>query len=203
MQTRCLEKLSQIEAALRTYNPSSLLEPGNGREIIASLTQAILKGRVQAYQPSDKNFIYLDFQCWIELGMEVRRVELISFLIPPMPQAMRSPLTTSFTSTELPHSGRDERLAICDRVQPVVAYFGSFTPAVATTQFLQLIGVGQSATGRFHWRDGGTVSSRPQSRRYEASMLAVRREAFILPAGWSVNWALRVDGETLAILDRY
>lgn len=198
-----VEKLSQIEAALRTYNPSSLLEPGNGREIIASLTQAILKGRVQAYKPSDNNFIYLDFQCWIELGKEVRRVELISFLIPPMPQAMRSPLTTSFTSTELPHSGRDERLAICDRVQPVVAHFGSFTPAVATPQFLQLIGVGQSATGRFHWRDGGTVSSRPQSRRYEASMLAVRREAFILPAGWSVNWALRVDGETLAILDRY
>ncbi len=199
----CEERIFQIEAALRTYNPASLIGPANGRELIENLTHAVLNGREESYLPSDNNLVYLDLQCVMEWERNIVQVELLSRLVPPMPQAMRPPFEKSFKSIESPHSGHDPRLAVCGRVHPVITYFGSLTPAVPTPQFLQLLGVSSSATVRYHWRDGASVQTRSAGRRFEASMLAVRRAAFALPPGWRMSWALCVNGEIVTTLDRY
>lgn len=196
--------LFKIDAVLRTYNPNPLTETPNGRLIMSDLVESILAGTERNYRPSDKQLVYLDFQCCIELNRNVVHVELVSQLVPPgyHPKA-RQPTESTFSSTEIPHLGRGDQLIVCGRVKPVVAYFGALTPAIATPQFLQLLGTSSSATVRSHWRDGRTVKSQASSRRYEASLLAIEREAFNLPPGWNILWTLRVDGEIRTVLNNY
>ena len=198
-----VECIFQVEAALRSYNPASLTEPTNGRQLIENLTQAVFSANPQTYRPSDKDWVYLDFKFVTEFKHHSIQVELVSRLIPSMPQAMRPPFDRSFTSVEMPHAGHDARLAVCGRVHPVMTHFGTLTPAVPTPQFLQLLGVGSSATVRYHWRDGIVSGSTSGGRQHEASLLAVRRGAFALPPGWRIGWALRVNNDIVATLDRY
>lgn len=92
-------------------------------------------------------------------------------------------------------------MAICVRARPTVAYFASRTPAVPTRKFLQLIGASESATVRYHWRDGSSVVGGGASRCHEAAMLAIHEGALTLPRGWDIGWELRLNGETLAVLN--
>ena len=196
-------KLRRAEALLRTYNPESLLEPENGRNLLASLVACVESGRERNYLPSYEGLVFLDFQCLLEIGRRTVQVELTSHLAPPgQPQPVR-PTPPTFKATELPHPGPDEPIAVCGRVLPTVAYFGSITPAIPTPRFLQLVGAQASSTVRYHWRDGSTLTGSASSRRHECTLLAIEREALALPEGWQMRWILRVNGEPRAILHKF
>ncbi|WP_425252129.1 AVAST type 1 anti-phage system protease Avs1b [Janthinobacterium sp. NFX145] len=196
-------KLRRAEASLRAYNPESLLEPENGRNLLASLVECVESGRERNYLPSYEGLVFLDFQCLLEIGCRTVQVELTSHLAPPgQPQPVRLTPPT-FKATELPHPGPDEPFAVCGRVLPTIAYFGSITPAIPTPRFLQLVGTQASSTVRYHWRDGSTLTGSASSRRHECALLAIEREAFALPEGWQMRWILRVNGEPRVILDKF
>ncbi|MNV70721.1 hypothetical protein D3C71_1637010 [compost metagenome] len=108
-----------------------------------------------------------------------------------------------FRSTEVPQPGGGDQATVCGRVFPVPAYFGSLTPAVPTPQFLSLMGAGAGAVLRYHWRDCSSDHSRVGGRRYEHSVLAIKRASFTLPPGWQMVWSVRVNGEHLTTLNRY
>lgn len=195
-----VDQLSKIEAILRSYNPSPLVEPTDGKQLIADLIHSILTGRESSYIPRNKEYVYLDVQCFLELNGEVAQVDLTSNLIHPGLPDSGGSLNETFFSTELPHPGPSDRIAVCGRVKAKFAHFGLLTPAIVTPQFLSLIRVPNSMTCGFHWRDGRTVKTPGVSRRHEVSMLVMKREAFNLPAGWGMRWILRINGQPRAVI---
>lgn len=198
-----IDQLSKVEAVLRTYNPDSLVEPTDGRRLIADLTRSILTGEESSYIPANEELVYLDAQCFLELKGKVIKVDLTSHLIPPRQRDDPVGLNETFWSTELPHPGANDHMVVCGRVKAKLAHFGMLTPAIATPRFLDLIRASRSMTCRYHWRDGSTVRTPGVSRRHEASMLAIRREALILPFGWRMQWMLRINGQLRAVINNH
>lgn len=196
-------KLRNAEASLRAYNPESLLEPESGRDLLASLVVCLNSGRERNYRPSHGDLVFLDLQCFLEMERRIVHVELTSHLIAPgqsQPAPRRPP---TFKATELPQPGPDEPIAVCGRVRPTIAYFGSISPAIPTPQFLHLLGTQASNTVRYHWRDGSTVTNLASGRRYETALLAIERDALSLPRGWKMLWVLRINGEARVVLNNF
>lgn len=196
-------KLRGAEASLRTYNPESLLEPENGRALLVGLVACVENGRERNYRPSHGNLVFLDLQCFLEIGGRLVHVELTSHLVPPGQLQPVPPTPPTFKATELPRPGPDEPIAVCGRAKPTIAYFASIGPAIPTPRFLQLVETNTSNFVRYHWRDGGTVTSLGSGRRCETALLAIQRDAFSLPSGWQMRWALRINGEARAVLSNF
>jgi len=196
-------KLKRVEATLRAYNPESLLEPENGRELLASLVACLESGNERNFRPSHEDLAFLDLQCFLEIGQRVAHVELKSHLVPPGQQPPLPPTQPTFKATELPNPGPSEPITTCGRVMPTIAYFGSVSPAIPTPRFLDLVRARKSNTVRYHWRDGITVKGVASSRRYEVALLAIERDALVLPNGWQILWTLKVNGETRAVLNTF
>lgn len=197
-----IEQIGKIEAALRIYNPESLIEPPDGRQLISSLVAAIESGKERGYVPSSGDLVFLDLQCYLERGFQPIKVDLTSHLLPPGQLTPQLGQLGVFKPTELPRPGPAEQLTVCSRVKPGLAHFGALTPAIASPRFIQFLQTPASSMVRYHWRDGSTVRSWATSRRHEVSMLAIRREALVLPPGWRMQWILRVNGTVRAILHK-
>jgi hypothetical protein len=196
-------QLKRVELILRAYNPESLMDPENGRSLLASLVACLSTRNQRTYLPSYEDLVFLDVQCFLEIDRKLVHVELTSHLTPPGPSQSRRPAQYAFRATEVPHPGPEEPLAVCGRARPTVAYFGAITPAIPTPRFLQLLKANASATVRYHWRDGATSASPESSRRFESAVLAVKRDALKLPDGWRIHWILRVNGDVRAVLNSY
>lgn len=196
-------KLRLIESALRLYNPESLTEPEAGHELLSSLVESVRRGKEQSYRPVFGDLVLLDLQSFVELNDTVLHLELTSHLIPPGRGEPPRSAEHTFRATELPRPGPDEPLAVCGRARPTAAYFGAISPAIATPRFLQLLRISSTNTVRYHWRDGAGAEGHDSHRRFETAVLAIRRNAFVLPDGWRVHWFLRVDGELKAMLTNY
>lgn len=197
-----IEKLVKIEAALRIHNPESLVEPPDGRQLIASLIEALRSGNAAGFLPSSGDLVFLDVQGYLEHKWQMISVDLTSHLLSP---GQRDPYPIelgTFRPTELPRPVPRDQLAVCSRVKPGLAHFGSLTPSIANPQFHELLQAPASAMVRYHWRDGSTVRTAGASRPHEVSMLAIQREALTLPPGWRMQWILRVNGNVRAKLNR-
>jgi hypothetical protein len=195
-------RLRKVEATLRTYNPESLQEPENGRALLKSLVASLKEGSERRYKPSSGDLVYLDLQCFLALGNKPVQVELAAHLIPPGQLQGQQNTAYSFSSTELPKPGPDLPIMVSGRARPTSAHFGAVTPAIPTPRFLHLAGASPTDTIRYHWRDGSTVEAVGSSRRYEAALLAIRRDALQLPSGWRLGWTLRVNGDLRASLSK-
>jgi len=197
-----IEQLVKIEAVLRIYNPESLVEPPDGRQLISSLIDAIGSGKEADFLPSSGDLIFLDVQGYLEHRRRVVKVDLTSHLLSPGQQEPHLAPMGTFRPTELPRPVTGDELAIFSRVRPGLAHFGALTPSIANPQFQELLHAPASALKRYHWRDGRTVQTPGASRRHELSMLAIQREALALPQGWRMKWILRVDGKIRAVLNK-
>lgn len=196
-------QLNKVEAALRSYNPTSLVEPANGKPLLASLATSLQEGREGSYRPSNADLVYLNVQCFLEVDGRPAHVELTSHLVPRGQPPSLQQIPPTFKATELPQPGPDEPLAVCGRAEPIEAYFGSISPAIPTPRFLHLAKVTPADTVRYHWRDGTTVTSWASSRLHEAALLAIRRDALPLSSGWDIWWTIRVDGKIRAVLNKF
>ena len=197
-----VSRLTKVEAALRTYNPESLQEPENGRTLLTSLVASLQEGNERSYKPSSGDLIYLDLQCFLVLRDKPIQVELVAHLIPPGQPQGQQHRAYSFSSTELPRPGPDVPISVSGRARVAAAHFGALTPAIPTPQFLHLTGASSADIVRYHWRDGSTVEKVGSSRRYEATLLAIRRDALQLPSGWRLGWTLWVNGALRANLSK-
>lgn len=196
-----IDKLRRAEAIMRNYNPGTFAEPSQGRSLLASLVDCVERKEEKRFRPSFANLIFLDLQCLLSIDDRIVPVELTSHLVAPGTRdSIRRP-RYSFSATELPKAGSDESIAVCGRARPVRAYFGSISPAVPTSQFLQLARAYASDIFQYHWRDGNLDKRSTPSRRHEAALLAIEQDALNLPDGWEMVWSLSVNGEIRAILN--
>lgn len=195
------EQLYAIDNQLRRYNPNSCATPQNGPQLLSDLIAALKNRSLQGFRPLRDSLVFLDVQCVIELNGKMATVELLAHLRSPDPQQPPYLSFDGFNSNEVAPQSPDGPMAICVRARPTVAYFSSHTPAVPTRKFLQLIGASESATVRYHWRDGNTAAGSGGSRRYESAVLAIHERALTLPRGWDMGWELRLNGNVMAVMN--
>lgn len=200
-QAMSREQLYAIENQLRCYNPNSCITPQNGPQLLSDLIAALKVRSLQGFRPLLEELVFLDVQCVIELNGKMTVVELLAHLRSPNPRQPPYLSFDGFNANEIAPQSPDGQMAICVRARPTLAYFASHTPAVPTRKFLQLIGASESATVRYHWRDGSTVAGNGGSRRYEAVMLAIHKHALALPRGWDISWELRLNGNVMAVMN--
>jgi len=194
------ENLYAIEDTLRIYNPNSCRTPKNGPQLLSGLIDALENESLHGFRPESQGLVFLDVQCLIELNGAATVVELLAHLRSHDPRQPIYQSYVGFTSNQVVPESPDGQMAICVRAEPTSAYFASLTPAVPSRKFLQLIGGSESATVRYHWLDGSTITRGENNRLGEAVMLAIHRGALTLPRGWSLGWELRLNGCTMATM---
>ncbi|TNF78772.1 trypsin-like peptidase domain-containing protein [Pseudomonas sp. ICMP22404] len=195
------EQLYVIDNLLRCYNPNSSATPQNGPQLLSDFIAALKNRSLKGFRPFSQGLVFLDVQSVIELNGEMATVELLAHLRPPDPRQSAYLSFEGFRANDVAPLMPDGQMAICVRARPTVAYFASHTPSVPTRKFLQLIGASESATVRYHWRDGSTVAGSGSSRCYEAAMLAIHEGALTLPHGWDIGWEIRLNGKVLAVMN--
>ncbi|XKU40197.1 hypothetical protein BG51_21460 [Pseudomonas [fluorescens] ATCC 17400] len=199
-QSMSREQLHVIEELLRCHNPNHCAAPPNGHQFLSDLIASLKMRSLKGFRPFSQGLVFLDVQCVIELNGEIVTVELLAHLRSPDPRQSPFVSLEGFKANQDAPQAPDGQMAICVRARPTAAYFASRTPSVPTRKFLQLIGVSESATVRYHWRDGSTVAANGGSRRCEAAMLAIHEGALTLPPGWNIGWELRLNGKVWAVM---
>ena len=199
-QSMSREQLYVIEELLRCHNPNHCAAPPNGHQFLSDLIASLKMRSLKGFRPFSQGLVFLDVQCVIELNGKIVTVELLAHLRSPDPRQSPFVSLEGFKANQDAPQAPDGQMAICVRARPTAAYFASRTPSVPTRKFLQLIGVSESATVRYHWRDGSTVAANGGSRRCEAAMLAIHEGALTLPPGWNIGWELRLNGKVWAVM---
>jgi len=110
---------------------------------------------------------------------------------------------TSFRSKELPDYGSvTTSHETCYNLKPDFAFFGAFTPAFPLPSFTEMINAKEDDFSRVNWRNGRSSDVRYLGRPVqEGCLLAVKRAAVRLPDGKKLAWILRVNGETITMVD--
>jgi hypothetical protein len=199
----------EVELALRIFNPSlpeRTLTPG-----FASPAEAFIdaiSGKNYAGAIGDSEFFFLDYHEVTEQGEDGRRtcLEVLAVVVPSLSVKrgfFLPSIDTSFTSKELPgFSSATTSHETCWRLEPDVAFFGSFTAAFPLPTFAELIKARESDFFRVNWRNGRSSAARYRGRPVEEGcLLAVKRTAVNLPEGKKLAWIIRVNGETVTMID--
>ncbi|MBT3258726.1 MAG: hypothetical protein HN366_20020 [Deltaproteobacteria bacterium] len=199
----------KIELALRVFNPALpeiTLTPGFASPAKAVFNAISEKNYVGAI--GNAEFFFLGYHELIERDEDRRwtYLEALAVIIPSstVRRGFFAPsVDASFRSKELPDFGSATTShETCWHLRPDFSFFGSFTPAFPLQTFAELIGARDSDFFRVSWRNGrtGDVSNcgRPVQ---EGCLLAVKRTAVRLPSDKKLAWILKVDGETVTMVD--
>jgi hypothetical protein len=200
----------EIESALRIFNPSvpeRTLTPGfvsPGETII----NAIAAGDDYAGAIGDAEYFFLNYHEAMVRGEDSQSVyvEVLAVVVPSSFIRSRSFIPASqasFSSTGLPDfNSVTTPFDTCLQLEPDFALFGSFTPAFPLSMFMDMIKAKSGDFFRVNWRNGRSSDVHDCGRPFrEGCMLAVKRTAVHLPDGNKLAWILKVNGDTVAIVD--
>lgn len=145
----------------------------------------------------DRN-IYLDYyeSFWHE--GHLRQVRLTAYL-GDIPQ---TPISSGrFSSTELPTLNKILPIDICANVDPALAYFGSFTPAIPTSHFMQISHIDPKSLKRAWWscsRSDLVATGAPQSA---GCYLSINEDEFLkLQNRMNIFWIVEIDSQPCRII---
>lgn len=149
-------------------------------------------------EPIFDRHIYLDYyeSFWHEGDLRQIRMTAYWGEIPqtPIPSGR-------FSSTELPSLNKELRIDICANVDPTLAYFGSFTPAIPTSQFMQISNIDPKSLKRAWWRSsrcGQVATGAPQS---EGCYLSVYEDEFLeLQNKRNIFWIVEIDSHPCGLI---
>lgn len=200
----------EIELVLRIFNPSlpeRTLTPG-----FASPAEAVIKAISTANDYSgaigDSDFYFLNYHEMTEHGEDGRwlYIEVLAVIVSTsrVRRGFFTPsVDTSFRSKELPDfSSVATSHETCYHLKPDFAFFGSFTPAFPLPTFTKLIKAKEVDFSRVNWRNGRLSDVHHWGRPVqEGCLLAIKRAAVRMPDGKKLAWIIRVDGETVTMVD--
>lgn len=200
----------EIELALRIFNPSlpeRTLTPGFASPAEAVIN-AIDSGKDYAGLIGNEEFFFLNYHEVTKRGKDDRLVliEVLAvivpassvrrgFFIPSVDTSFSSKNLPDFSSVTTPHE-------TCYHLKPDLAFFGTFTPAFPLPTFTEMIKAKENDFFRVNWRNGRSSDIHYLGRPVqEGCLLAVKRAAVCLPDGKKLAWILRVNGETVTMVD--
>ena len=205
----------EIEAAVRVYNPNApegallagFVSPGHS--IIEAINSGIGLERVIGSQDS---YFLNYYESVLTEDDNTRRpvgrlIEIFAVLIPhpyARDMAFRAAMNTTCRSLDFPDAKLFKTVGpTCLRLEPEIAYFGSFTPAFPTSSFMRLAKVANADFTRISWRNGRsyevTQCGRPES---EGCLLSIPRAAVRLSDEMEMIWVVTLDGEFSCVIDQ-
>ncbi len=183
-----------IETIFRQYNPTCL----DKLRILNFNSPAINWLRTQKPKPLNGSSIYLDYleRLWIE--GELRLVRLTAYLTND-PKDLHVP-SGRFLPFDKPSLDNTRLIDVCANVEPLPAYFGSFTPAIPTTNFMRLTGAASSDLKQSWWRSGRLKETYEGAPFNEGCFLSIDINTLKLPHGFNLIWVLELDLEPIALV---
>ena len=183
-----------IEAIFRAYNPTYL----DDLRVINFEPQAIDWIQSNKFMPLHGDRIYLDYceRVWHE--GHLRLVRLTAYMTDsqenlPIPSGR-------FSSTDKPSLDKTNLADTCANVEALPAYFGSFTPAIPTTQFMRATGASNSDLKRGWWKSGRLKEAYEGAPRSEGCFLSIDSKALKLPHGFNLIWVCELDLEPIGLI---
>lgn len=145
----------------------------------------------------DRN-VYLDYyeSFWYE--GDLRQVRMTAYLgdIP------KTPISSGrFSSTEVPTSNKALHIDICANVDPTLTYFGSFTPAIPTSHFMQISHIDPKSLKRAWWRSSRRDQDAAGAPESEGCYLSINEDEFIkLQNKMNIFWIVEIDSQPYMLI---
>lgn len=184
------EKIVEI---FKSYNPTRLdhlrikdFRP-HGKIWLISQPKAIF----------DRN-VYLDYyeSFWYE--GDLRQVRITAYL-GDIPQ---TPISSGrFSSTEAPTSNKTLHNDLCANVDPTHTYFGSFTPAIPTSHFMQISHIDPKSLKRAWWRSSRRDQEAAGAPESEGCYLSINEDEFLkLQNKMNIFWIIEIDSQSYGLI---
>lgn len=178
----------KINVIFRSYNPTSLnhlrIKNFNSHGIAWLIAQP---------EPISGRNIYLDYyeNFWYE--GRLREIRLTAYFGDLSQVTVPS---GRFLSTENPTLNRIFPVDVCANVDPALAYFGIFTPAIPTPHFMQILSTEAKCIKRAWWRSSRTnvvTTGAPESAGCYLSI--DKDELQKLPRNMNLFWIYEIDSD--------
>ncbi|BCX75212.1 AVAST type 1 anti-phage system protease Avs1b [Acinetobacter sp. Tol 5] len=178
----------KINAIFRSYNPTSL-----NHLRIKNFNSHGLAWLIAQPEPISGGNIYLDYyeNFWYE--GRLREIRLTAYLGDLSQVTVPS---GRFLSTENPTLNRTFPVDVCANVDPALAYFGIFTPAIPTQHFMQILSTEAKCIKRAWWRSSRTnvvTTGAPESAGCYLSI--DKDELQKLPRNMNLFWIYEIDSD--------
>ncbi|MGR2868132.1 hypothetical protein [Vibrio vulnificus] len=183
-----------IKAIFRKYNPTRL----DNLRIAKFESQAVNWIRSKEPTPAHGDSIYLDYCERVWLKDQLRLVRLTAYLT-DSPENLPLP-SGRFLSTDKPSLDKTSLIDTCANVEALPAYFGSFTPAIPTTHFMNLTGASISNLKRGWWKSGRLKEKYEGAPIHEGCFLSIDSNALRLPHGFSLIWVFELDLKPVGLI---
>lgn len=203
-----LEGARELEAVLRTYNPSRPERDVVGmiNPITDQLLAAIKSGDYSAVLGAN-DVVLLNYHDTAVKPTEdgANHVEVLCLLQPALNQcrSFGPQLDQSFRSSALPVALTVRSpFETCCRLEPEVVFFGPFTPAIPLPFFQNLVGAMDHDFIRQNWRYSRRNGIRGfgQPERSGCS-LSIARNALKIPSGFKLAWIVWMDDKVVTVVD--
>ncbi|HDX8333745.1 TPA: trypsin-like peptidase domain-containing protein [Raoultella ornithinolytica] len=183
-----------IENVFRKYNPTRL----DNLRISSFDSPALQWLHSKEPKPLHGNSIYLDYfeRVWFE--GQLRLVRLTAYLS-DNPENLPLP-SGRFLSLDKPSLDKTCVIDTCANVEALPAYFGSFTPAIPTTHFMQITGATSSNLKRNWWKSGRLKEKYEGAPFNEGCYLSIDANALRLPHGFKLIWVFELDLKPIGLV---
>ncbi len=200
----------KTESVLRVFNPSipelSLIpdfaSPAN------AVIKAISSGKDYVNVIGDDEYFFLAYNEMAEIGKvgKMAHLEVLAVVVPSLSfkgNFSLPPLKKFFKSNEIPNFNSGSTYhETCWHLEPDFVFFGSFTAGFPLPIFKDLIKAKETDFYRVNWRNGRSDDFRFFARPVqEGCLLAVKRNAVKPPNGKKLAWIIRMNGETITVVD--
>lgn len=184
----------QIVEIFRQYNPTQLdhLRIKNFKSHGLSWLES------SQPRPQQGEDIYLDYYESFCYEGHLRQVRLTAYL-GNVPQ--RTISSGRFSSINDPTRAKTLHIDTCANVDPALSYFGVFTPAIPTSNFMQVLGVDPKSIKRAWWRSSRSDGIARGAPKSEGCYLSIKKDQLLkLPNNMNIFWIVEINQRPVGMI---
>lgn len=184
----------QIVEIFRQYNPTRLdyLRIKNFKSHGLSWLES------SQPRPQQGEDVYLDYYESFCYEGHLRQVRLTAYF-GNVPQ--RTISSGRFSSINDPTRAKTLHIDTCANVAPILAYFWVFTPAIPTSNFMQVLGVDPKSIKRAWWRSSRSDDIASGAPKSEGCYLSIKKDELLkLPNNMNIFWIVEINQRSVGMI---
>ncbi|WP_166172155.1 hypothetical protein [Acinetobacter sp. SA01] len=184
----------QIVEIFRPYNPTRL----DHLRIKNFNSHGISWLESSQPRPQEGEEIYLDYyESFCDEG-HLRQVRLTAYF---GNVSQRTISSGRFSSINDPTRAQTLHIDTCANVDPTLAYFGVFTPAIPTSNFMQVLGVDPKSVKRAWWRSSRSDGIARGAPKSEGCYLSIKKDELLkLPNNMNIFWTVEINQRPVGMI---